>query len=114
MNPTVALSLDLSNLSPVRGSETPTTGSQRVRVPRSPLDLTLTLPLASEERPYDVTLSAGVRTFWSKSAQAHLHNGQTLIRIEADFTQVPAGNYNLEVESSTGVRLIQPVFIEGP
>ena len=116
VNPEVAylpFSLDLSNLSPVRGSDTPTTGSQRrVRVPRSPLDLTLTLPLASEERSYDVKLSAGGHAFLSKSAQAHLHNGQTLIRIEADFTQVPAGNYNLEVESSTGIRLIQPVLIE--
>ena len=116
VSPTVAyspFSLDLSNLSPVRGSETPTPGSQqRARVPRSPLDLTLTLPLASEERAYDVKLSTGGHTFWSKSAQAHLRHGQTLIRIEADFTQVPPGNYNLEVESSTGVRLIQPVLIE--
>ena len=116
VNPTVAyspLSLDLSHLSPVRGSETPTTGSQRrVHLPRSPLDLTLTLPLASEERPYDVKLSAGGHTFWSKSAQAHLHNGQTLIRIKADFTQVPFGNYNLEIESSTGIRFVQPVLIE--
>jgi len=116
LNPAVtysSFSLDLSTLSPVRGSGPSTTGShQQVRVASSPLYLTLTLPLASEERSYNLSLTAGGRTFWSKSAQAHLQNGQTLIRVEADFRQVPAGSYNLEVESSTGVRLVQPVSIE--
>jgi hypothetical protein len=116
INPEVAyspFSLDLSALSPVRGSEPSTNGShQRARVPGSPLYLTLTLPLASEERFYNVRLTADGHTFWSKSAQAHLHRGQTLIRVEADFRQVPPGSYNLEVESSTGVRIVQPVSIE--
>ena len=116
LNPAVAyspFSLDLSTLSPVRGSEPSTAGShQRVHVPSSPLYLTLTLPLASEERSYNVRLTAGDRTFWSMSAQAHLHEGQTLIRVEADFRQVPPGSYNLEVESLAGVRLVQPVSIE--
>jgi hypothetical protein len=117
LNPTVAyaaFSLDLSALSPVRGSEPSTTASQqRVRVPSSPLYLTLTLPLASEERSYNVRLTAGGHTFWSKSAQAHLHESQTLIRVEADFTQVPEGGYNLEVESSSGIRLTQPILMGG-
>ena len=116
LNPAVAyspFSLDLSTLSLVRGSEPSTTGShQRVRVPSSPLYLTLTLPLASEERSYNVRLTAGDHTFWSMSAQAHLQEGKTLIRVEADFRQVPVGIYNLEVESSTGIRLVQPVSIE--
>src|SRR5437016_8758082 len=51
LNPTVAYlpySMDLSALSPVRGSEQPATGPQRrVVVPTSPLNLTLT---RSEER----------------------------------------------------------------
>ncbi len=115
-NPIVAyapFSLDLSTLSPVRGPEPPVPAShQRIPVPSSPLYLTLTLPLASEERSYNVRLTAGGHVFWSKSAQAHLHKGQTLIRVEADFRQVPAGNYNLEVKSSTGIRLVQPVLME--
>jgi hypothetical protein len=116
VNPAVAylpFSVNLSALSPVRGSEPSTTEShQRVRVPRSPLYLTLTLPFASEERSYNVRLTAGGHAFWSKSAQAHLQEGKTLIRVEADFQQVPPGSYNLEVESSTGIRLVQPVSIE--
>lgn len=116
VNPVVAylpLSLDLTNISPIRGSKPPTTGSQRrVRVLGSPLDLTLSLPLGSEEQTYSVSLKSAGRTFWSKSAKAHLNKGQILIRVQADFRQVPAGNYNLEIESAAGIRLIQPVSIQ--
>ena len=108
-----SFSLDLSALSPVRGAKPPTTGTpQPVAVPGSPLDLTLTLPLASAEGPYDLTLTAGGHTFWSKSAQAHLRNGRTLIQVQADLSQISVGVYNLEVQSSVGIRLIQPVSIQ--
>ena len=116
VNPAIVYStfnLDLTKISPVRGSKPPTTGSRRsVPVPGSPLDLTLTLPLGSDEQSYVVKLRAGGHTFWSASAQAHLHNGQILIQMQVDFTQVPVGNYTLEVQSSSGIRLIQPVLIE--
>lgn len=106
-------SLDLSTLSPARGPESSTTGARRrVRVPSSPLDLTLTLPLGSEEGPYDVKVTAAGHTFWSKSAQARLQNGKALIRVAADFRQIPPGTYNLEVQSSGGIRLIQRVSIQ--
>lgn len=115
VNLTVAylpFSMDLGAVSPVRGSE-PSTGTQRrVPVPNSPLDLTLTLPLASPEGLYELKLTADSQTFWSKSAQAQLLKGKTLVQVQADFRQIPARNYNLEVQSSTGIRLIQPVSIQ--
>jgi hypothetical protein len=115
VNPTVAYSafgLDLSALSPVRGAESGTGSKRRVPIPSSPLDLTLTLPLASPEGHYDLKLTVGSETVWSKSAQAHLLKGKTLIQVEADFKQIPTGNYNLEVQSSTGVRLVQAVSFQ--
>src|SRR6266704_6976543 len=114
VNPEVAyspFSLDLSALSPVRGAESATGTQRRVPVPSSPLDLTLTFPLASPEGHYDLKLTAGSETVWSKSAQAHLLKGKTLIQVEADFRQIRTGNYNLKVQSSTGIRLVQPVSI---
>jgi hypothetical protein len=114
LNPTVAylpFSLDLSALSPVRGAESATGTQRRVPVPSSPLDLTLTLPLASTEGRYDLRLTAGSETIWSKSAQAHLLKGKTLIQVEADFRQIRTASYTLEVQSSTGIRLAQPVSI---
>src|SRR6266571_8273360 len=116
VNPEVAyspFSLDLSALSLVRGADSATGTQRRVPVPSSPLDLTLTLPLASAEGRYDLKLTAESGTVWSKSAQAYLHKGKTLLRLEADFRQIPAGNYNLEVRSSSGIRLVQLVSIQG-
>ena len=114
-NPTVAylpFRIDLSALSPVRGSEPPTGTQRHVLVPKSPLNLTLALPLASPEGRYDLKLTAEGQTFWSMPAQAHLQKGKTLIHVEADFAQIQAGNYSLEVRSSTGIRFIQPVSIQ--
>ncbi len=116
VNPAVAyapFSLDLSTLSPVRGAESATGTQRRVPIPSSPLDLTLTLPLASAEGRYYLKLTAGSETAWSKSAQARLLKGRTLIHVEADFRRIRTGNYNLEVQSSSGIRLIQPVSIQG-
>src|SRR5258708_16760431 len=114
-NPTVAylpFTLDLSALTPVRGSEPPVTGVQRrALVPNSPLALTLTLPLASPEGLYDLKLTADGQTLWSKSAQAHLHKGKTLVQVDADFRQIPARNYNLVVQSSTDIRFILPLSL---
>jgi len=107
-------SLDLSALSPIRGSEPPTGSQRRVLVPNARLDLTLTLPLASPEGRYDLKLMAGGQTFWSRPRHAHLQEGTTLIQVEADFTQIQTGNYTLEVRSSTGIRFVQPVSIQPP
>ncbi len=115
-NPAVAylpFGLDLRTLSPTRGSESPATGTKRrVLVPSSPLHLTLTLPLASPEGRYELKLTAQDQTFWSKPARAHLQKGKTLIEVDADFAQIRAGNYSLEVRSSTGIRFVQLVSIQ--
>jgi hypothetical protein len=105
-------SIDLSKVSPIRGSQNPSTESLRVLVPNSPLDLTLILPLGSEERAYRVMLKDGTKTVWSKTVQAHLSNGQVLLRFQLDLTQLAAGHYDLDVESPTGIRLVQPVLVE--
>lgn len=107
--------LDLSADSPIRGSETAPTGTQRsTLVPNSPLNLTLTLPLASPEGRYDLKLRARGQTVWSKSSQAHVQKGKTLIHVEADFRQIQTGNYSLEVRSPTGIRFIHRVSIQPP
>jgi hypothetical protein len=117
-NPTAAylpFSLDLRAVSPTRGPESAATGTRRsVLVPTSPLDFTLILPLASPEGRYDLKVRAGGQTVWSKSAQAHLQEGKTLIQVKADFRQIQTGNYNLEVRSPNGLRFIQPVSIHPP
>jgi hypothetical protein len=116
-NPTVAylpFSLDLTGVSPVRGSEPPTGPQRRILVPNSRLNLTMTLPLTSPEGNYELRLTSEGQTFWSKTAQAHLRKGKTLIQVQADFAQMRIGNFSLEVRSSSGIRFIQPVSIQSP
>lgn len=104
-------SLDLSASSPIRGRESPAGTHRPISVPNSPLDLTINLPLASPEGPYDLKLIADGQTFWSKPVQAHLQKGKTLIHVETDFTQIRVGNYSVEIRSSSGIRFIQQVVI---
>jgi|SRR6516164_2527755 len=110
----IPFSLDLSALSRERGGEAEPSQPRRIAVPSSALDLTLTLPLGTQEGPYDLKLSTGGRIVWSNSALAYLQEGTTLIRVEADFSQVPEGDYDLEVQSSGGNRLVQPLSIQAP
>lgn len=104
--------LDLSELSPTRGPESRNAASpRRIQVPPSLLDLTLILPLGSEQQSYRMTLRSGDEVLWSQSAHAQLQDGQMLIKTEADLRQIPQGSYNLEVASAAGIRLIQPVLV---
>jgi hypothetical protein len=106
----VPVLIDLSNASPVRGTETEANRPQMI--PSSPLtDLSLRLPLGSEDREYSVMLSTNQRIVWSNSAQAHLENGQMFLHMLADFSHVPAGNYDLVIVSR-GARLSAPVLVK--
>jgi len=108
----VPVVIDLSNVSPTRGSNQGTTRNVPQRIPSaSPLDLTLRLPLGSEERPYLITLRSGRHTVWLESARARRENGDTLLRVHADFRAIPPGSYNLKV-SSIGRHLTVAVSIE--
>ena len=108
----VPILIDLSSASPTRGSKQSTARSIPQVIPSgSPVALSLRLPLGSEERLYLITLRSGRNIVWSESMQARRENGDTLLRVHADFTNLPTGNYNLQV-SSAGRRLSVPVLIK--
>jgi hypothetical protein len=105
----VPVLVDLSNASPVRGlNQDEATPSPQV-IPSSPLmNLNLLLPLGSKETRYSVRLSSGPDVVWSGLAPAHPENGQMLLQMHADFSDIPPGNYDLVVVSK-GFRLTVPV-----
>jgi hypothetical protein len=108
----VPVQIDLSSASPTRGSKQSTARSVPQVIPSgSPVVLSLRLPLASEERLYLITLRSGRNIVWSESMHARRENGDTLLRVHADFKDLPNGNYNLQV-SSAGRRLSAPVLIK--
>jgi hypothetical protein len=108
----VPVLIDLSSASPTRGSQQSILRPAPQTIPsNSPVALSLRLPLGSEERPYLITLSAGRNIVWSESMQARRENGETLLRVHADFKDFPTGNYTLQV-SSAGRRLSVPVLMK--
>lgn len=96
----VPVVIDLSQVSPTRGPNQGTARNVQIIPSASPLDLTLRLPLGSEERPYLITLRSGPHIVWSASTRARRENRDTLLRVHADFTAIPPGSYNLEVSSA--------------
>jgi hypothetical protein len=110
----VPVVIDLSNVSPTRGSKQGTAGSVPQVIPSgSPLDLSLRLPLGSDERLYSITLRSRRHIVWSESTQARRQNGDMLLRVRADFSHVPAGRYDLQVASNGGHMMTLPVLIKG-
>ena len=108
----VSVMVDLSNASPVRGLHQREADASPQVIPSSSLvDLTLQLPLASEERGYSVRLSSDRHIVWSGSAQARPENGQMFLHMHADFSHVPTGNYDLAVVSKE-FRLFVPVIVK--
>jgi hypothetical protein len=62
------------------------------------LDLTILLPVGSEPGPHDVRLlGAGDQVLAQASAQADIQDFVTTLRVEIDFSVVPAGEYRLAV-----------------
>jgi hypothetical protein len=107
----IPVAIDLSSLSPTRGSAQTAARPPRQIIPAVPkVDLTLRLPLGSDERLYSITLSSKRHIVWSETARAQRQNGDTLLRVRADFSHVPVGNYDLQV-ASAAKHLIVPVSI---
>jgi hypothetical protein len=108
----VPVLVDLSNVSPTRGSKQSTARSFAQIIPSgSPVALSVRLPLGSEEGLYLITLRSRRNTVWSELMQARRENGDTLLRIHADFRDLPTGSYSLQVLSG-GRRLSAPVLIK--
>ena len=104
--------VDLTNAAPVRGHDHGEASPSRQVIPSSPLtNLNLLLPLGSEEKRYSVRLSSSRDVVWSSLALAHPENGAMLLHIHADFSDVPAGNYDLVIISK-GFRLTVPVLVK--
>jgi hypothetical protein len=73
--------------------------------------LTLRLPVGSEKGLYSITLASHEKNVWSGSAEASRENSQIMLRTRADFTQVPAGDYTLQV-TTAGMRLAVPLTLK--
>jgi hypothetical protein len=102
--------VDLTNASQLRGAE-PEAPKAKIELPRTPLNLTIFLPVGSEEGTYQISLQSASTVVWSQSAQAHLTNHVMNLNARVDLSGLRRGEYVLTVESVNGVRFSQPIKI---
>jgi hypothetical protein len=86
--------LNLRNVSGNRGGNSPRPNSQVPVLLRDRLDLTITLPFASEAGVYDVQFQDSEhRTLISTEGHASINHGDTLVEVKWDLTKFQAGRY---------------------
>jgi hypothetical protein len=91
--------LDLRNVSAVRGeSALPTPNVDTLQLRRSPLQLTIQLPVGSEEGPYTVKIQRDEQSpLATTNGAAKIENQVTTLHIEIDTSQIPPGEYRLAI-----------------
>jgi hypothetical protein len=108
----IPILIDLSNASPVRGIQRQGANPSPQIIPSNSLiDLTLHLPLGSDDQTYLVRLWNKRVLIWSQAAQAQIENDQASLHMHTDFSHVPAGNYDLVV-TAKGFLLSVPIQVK--
>jgi hypothetical protein len=106
--------LDLRELSPTRAPTGKGDQPRAVSLPRKPLEISVVLPIGSEEGAYQLSLKARDETLWAERAQAHLVEQKTILRVKLNLEQFPPGAYAFEVQSESGFYLRQPIALQNP
>jgi len=109
-SPYAAFTLDLRSSSPVRGTS-PEPAKREIQVPQERLDLTIQLPIGTEEGTYQISLKTGPNVLWSQEANAHLSDHVVTLKAQVDLRSFSVGKYEIVIESAKGFRLVQPIQI---
>lgn len=104
------IAIDLGRASPTRGAERNRMAPQAIP-PDHSLELTLHMPIGSHEGLYAVILTSGQSTVWSTTARTSWQNQDLFLQVHADFSQLRAGKYDLQVVSD-GSHLGVPIVIK--
>jgi hypothetical protein len=94
------IDIDLRPFSPSRGTDSATLPTPRqIDLPRTRLDLRITLPFASQEGDYEVQIlrADGTATGLTASGTARLRDGDTRFEVKLDLSHLPAAHYQLGV-----------------
>jgi hypothetical protein len=95
--------LDLRKRGVSRGDEGGQPGQEVPRLRRAKLDLSIYLPVGSEEGPYDIALiNASGQPVTTLSGQARLENFVEVLLARLDLTKVSPGSYELRLRRTQG------------
>lgn len=95
--------VDLRNRAPVRGEQQPAPGESVVAALEArPLELSVYLPIGSEESSYELQiLRPGETPLLSSTGSAVLEQRNVVLRVRTDLTGLPPGGYLLGIRKST-------------
>ncbi len=94
--PLIAATLDLRPLSAARGEE-PTQGGTVLTLPRGRLQITIQLPVGSEDGAYDVGVMLSGRALQSGQGTARAENSVMVLTVQMDLRSLGPGRYALSV-----------------
>ena len=94
--------LDLRDRSPVRGDQQPTPNDDVATLPARRLELSVYLPIGSEEGDYEMQILRDPDSpLVTKTGTASLRDQNVVVTIRADFTGVSSGRYLLRLRRET-------------
>lgn len=102
--------IDLGLASPSRGAEDNRMAPRPIP-PDPSVELILHMPIGSREGLYAVALMSGQSPVWSTTAKSSWQGQDLFLRVHADFSQVRAGTYQLQVVSGSS-HLRVPIVIK--
>lgn len=111
----VRASLDLSKQSTLRGANAPDADASIAvpTLPRQRLDLTVTLPFASEPGEYGLAISrASDPPIVAASGQARIDHGNTILSVRIDLSSLAPGKYDLALRRAQSIWVRYPVSLD--
>ncbi len=105
--------LDLRSQAITRGSGRRHGKTTIPSVPRQRLELSIYLPVGSEEGKYQIRLLGETSAVLIETkGSARLENRRTILRLQMDFTQVPAGIHSLGIRQEEWNWAFYPILVQ--
>lgn len=106
--------IDLRNRAPVRGEQQPAEGEDVVAsLPARPLELSVYLPVGSEEGQYEIQILREADTpVVTSSGSARFEDRNVILRLKADLTGLTPGRYLLGVRKGSFRWMYYPVLAQ--
>lgn len=94
--------LDLRDRSPVRGDQKPTPNDDVATIPARRLELSVYLPIGSEEGDYEMQILRDTDSpLVTQTGTAILRNQNVVVTVRADFSSISSGRYLLRLRRET-------------
>jgi hypothetical protein len=105
--------IDLRNRAPVRGEQQPAAGEDVASLPRRPLELSVYLPIGSEEGQYELQILREADTpLVAVSGSARFEDRNVVLRLKADLTGLAPGRHLVGIRKGSFRWMYYPITVQ--